>query len=341
MKAYLQETAYYLPEKILSNDMLNADHPEWSVEKIALKTGIQNRHIAAADETSLSMAVQACSKLFETSECKKEDVDFIILCTQSPDYFLPTSACILQDRAGLSTNCGALDINLGCSGFVYGLGLAKGLIVSGQASNVLLVTSETYSKFIHRDDKSNKTLFGDAAAATIISANKYNTGLNAEIQNFSYGTDGNGSDYLIVKNKGFKNNTTVAQDELDEAGNYVKNDDYLYMDGKEIFNFTARAVPKLLTENLIKNQYLQDEVDLFIFHQANEYMLNFIRNKCRIPKEKFYIEIKNSGNTVSSTIPIALNSAIQSGTLKDKTVINLCGFGVGLSSGAVCLKLHK
>lgn len=340
MKAYLQEIAYYLPIQIINNKDINEKHPEWSIEKIALKTGIVNRHIAARDETSLTMAEKACNILFETSIYKKEDIDYVILCTQSPDYFLPTSACILQDKLQLSNNCGALDINLGCSGFVYGLGLAKGLIASEQATNVLLVTSETYSKFIHENDKSNKTIFGDAAAATIISSETMKGTLNAEILKFNYGTDGSGSDYLIVKNGAIKNpNNKMADDEFDEEGNFLKNDDFLFMNGKEIFNFTAKAVPILLDENLQKNNYSLDDIDLFIFHQANEFMLNFIRNKCKIPKEKFFVDIKNFGNTVSSTIPIALKSALDSGALQNKKILNLCGFGVGLSSGSVCLKI--
>ncbi len=340
MKAYLQEIAYYLPNKIINNKDINEMHPEWSIEKIALKTGIVNRHISATDETSLTMAEKACNILFETSTLKKQDIDYVILCTQSPDYFLPTSACILQDKLQLSNNCGALDINLGCSGFVYGLGLAKGLIVSEQAKNVLLVTSETYSKFIHDNDKSNKTIFGDAAAATIITSEIIDGCLNAEILKFNYGTDGSGSDYLIVKNGGLKNlNNKKAIDEFDEEGNFLKNDDFLFMNGKEIFNFTAKAVPILLEENLQKNDYTLNQIDLFIFHQANEFMLNFIRNKCKIPREKFFVDIKNYGNTVSSTIPIAMKTALDSGVLKNKKTLNLCGFGVGLSSGSVCLKI--
>src|SRR6185312_12917425 len=160
-KTYINAIEYYLPELILDNAAISESHQEWSIEKISAKTGIFERHIAGKDEFSSDMAVKAAEKLFKSQKIDRADVDFIILCTQSPDYFLPTTACILQERLNLSKNIGAFDFNLGCSGFIYGLGICKGLIETGQAKNILLITSEAYSKFIHKDDKSNKTLFGD------------------------------------------------------------------------------------------------------------------------------------------------------------------------------------
>ena len=149
------------------------------------------------------MAIKAAEKLFSEYQIDRSIIDFIMLCTQSPDYYLPTSACIIQNKFGLSTNIGAIDFNLGCSGFVYGLAMAKGLIKAGIAKNVLLLTSETYTKFIHEGDKSNRTIFGDAAAATLISTDGY-----AAIEEFDLGTDGNGSENLIVRNGGLRNQKT-------------------------------------------------------------------------------------------------------------------------------------
>src|SRR5438309_11485134 len=161
---------YFLPEKIVTTADLSAEFPDWSVEKIDAKTGIQERHIAAPGECASDLAVAAAQKLFESKACTASDIDFLLFCTQSPDYFLPTTACLIQNRLGIPTTAGAYDFNLGCSGYIYGLGQAEGLIATGQASNVLLLTAETYSKFIHPRDRSVRTIFGDAAAATLIRA---------------------------------------------------------------------------------------------------------------------------------------------------------------------------
>ena len=163
MKSYIKAISYYLPQYELNNAVIEKDFPEWSIDKIAEKTGIDCRYIAATDETAGDMAVKAAEKLFKEHNIDKSTIDYLILCTQSPDYFLPTTACVIQEKLGLKTSIGAFDMNLGCSGFIYGLGLAKGLVFSGQAKNILFITAETYSKFIHPKDKSNKTIFGDAA----------------------------------------------------------------------------------------------------------------------------------------------------------------------------------
>ena len=325
MKAFIKGISYYLPEKILTNDLLISDFPEWTVEKVAEKIGIKKRHIADTDETALDIAEKAANLFFEEHKIERSSIDFILLCTQSPDYFLPTSACILQDRLGLPTTCGALDFNLGCSGFVYGLSLAKGLIAGNIAQNVLLITSETYSKYIHPRDKGNRTIFGDAAAVTLISTEGI-----AEILNFSLGTDGSGYENLIVRSGAMRMPEKTNEVKWDESGNPVSVD-FLYMNGTEIFNFTLEAVP-LLTEDVLRKNNLQKEnIDLFVFHQANKHMLNFLRRKIKIEENKFYYCMENFGNTVSSTIPIALKEAEKEGKLHGN--ILLAGFGVGYSWG--------
>ncbi|RZK56553.1 MAG: ketoacyl-ACP synthase III [Pedobacter sp.] len=333
-KAYIKAVSYYLPTEILSNEIINSEFPEWSVDKISSKTGIFNRHIASDDEFSLDMAVKAANNLFNEHEISRSSVDFILLCTQSPDYFLPTTACILQERLGIPTTAGALDFNLGCSGYIYGLALAKGLIYAGIAKNILLVTSETYSKFIHPKDKSNKTIFGDAATASLISAMD---GL-AEILDFELGTDGRGAENLIVKNGGMRHAKDVSGlgDKVDDFGN-IHNENNLYMNGTEIFNFTSNAVPALIDAVLTKNNILKEDISLFIFHQANKYMLNHLRKKAKIDEDKFYYFLENCGNTVSSTIPIALANAWQNKEIKDKVL--LAGFGVGYSWGGCIIKV--
>ena len=330
MKANIKAISYYLPEAILSNDLINQEFPEWDIEKISSKTGINSRHISADDEFSSDMAVKAATKLFAEHNIDKSTIDFLLFCTQSPDYFLPTTACILQERLGLNTTIGALDFNLGCSGFVYGLSLAKGLIAGGMAKNVLLITSETYSKFIHSKDKSNKTIFGDAAAATLISSEDGFCSLGS----FIFGTDGKGAENLIVKQGGMRFPVLKdSEDVVDEFGN-VRNDKNLYMNGTEIFNFTGEFVPKLTEGILEKSNLTKDNVDLFIFHQANKYMLNYLRKKIKIPEDKFFIAMEHCGNTVSSTIPIALYEAQKEGKISNCKNLILAGFGVGYSWAA-------
>jgi 3-oxoacyl-[acyl-carrier-protein] synthase III len=333
-KAHIKAISYYLPSYQLNNNIIEQDFPEWSIDKIASKTGIHNRYIAAENETSVDMAVKAAEKLFNEHNIDKNDIDFIILCTQSPDYFLPTSACLIQEKLGLSTSVGAFDFNLGCSGFVYGLGIAKGFIASGQAKNILFITSETYSKFIHPKDKSNKTIFGDAAAATLISTEGF-----AEIGNFEYGTDGKGAENLIVKNGGLRNYNKKSEVQIDEYENYLS-DDNLYMNGQEIFLFTLAAVPKLVANTIEKNALEKEEIDLFVLHQANKFMLESLKKKIKIDTEKFYIHIEDCGNTVSSTIPIAIYNAQQESKLVKNQNVLLAGFGVGYSWAGTVLKIN-
>ena len=328
---YIKAINYYLPTNILSNEDLVKDFPEWTVEKIANKVGVNNRHVADENETALDLALKSVQKLFEENpSINKEDIDFLIFCTQSPDYFLPSSSCILQNKLGLKTNIGAFDFNLGCSGYIYGLAIAKGLISGKIAKNVLLLTAETYTKYLHPKDKGNKTIFGDGASATLISTNGW-----AEIGDFDLGTDGNGAENLIVKSGALRNRDKLEDLNFDENGNPISSD-YLYMNGAAIFNFTQKNVPIVVKNTLLKNNLSLSDINLFIFHQANQYMLEFLRKKIKIEKENFYINMSEIGNTVSNSIPIAIKEAIDNNLLKGN--ILLCGFGVGYSWGGYVIK---
>ena len=190
---------------------------------------------------------------------------------------------------------------------------------------MLLLTSETYSKFIHPRDKVNRTIFGDAAAATLISIQGF-----AEILEFSIGTDGSGAKNLIVQSGGQRNPKPISDLHFDEAGNPISSD-YLFMDGSEIFTFTLEMVPQLVKETLLKNSLQQSDIDLFVFHQANKYLLNYLRRKLQIPDEKFYYCLEKVGNTVSSTIPIALLHALNENKILTGQNVLLAGFGVGYS----------
>lgn len=328
-KAYIKDIAYYLPPNTVTNEELVKEFPEWSVDKIADKVGVLERRVVV-EETATDLAVLAAERLFAQNKVNKEDVDFVLFCTQSPDYKLPSSACILQDRLGLSTKCGAFDFNLGCSGYEYGLAVAKGLIAAGVSNNVLLLTGETYNKYIHPKDKGNRTIFGDGASATIISTEGF-----AEIGEFCLGTDGSGAKNLIVKTSGARYEEKANDLTFDEGGNPISSD-HLFMDGQEIFMFTLVKVPKMMKEVLAKNNLQKEDIDLFVFHQANKYMLEHLRKKLKIDQDKFFVNLAKVGNTVSSTIPIALCDARDENKLTGNVL--LAGFGVGLSYGAVIIE---
>jgi 3-oxoacyl-[acyl-carrier-protein] synthase-3 len=333
-KARIAKIAYYLPEKILNNAELALAFPEWTESAILDKLGIKERKIAGENETSTDLAVQACKKFFIEHQVNPEEIQALIFCTQSPDYFLPTSACLIQARLGLSNEVLAFDFNLGCSGFVYGLGLAKGLIESGQVRNAMLVTAETYSKFIDPKDKSVRTLFGDAAAVTYIEEKTETTTDELFMGPFVYGTNGLGAENLIVSKGAFRHPYNA------ERGSSTYSDkSFLFMNGPEIFNFTLNAVPKCLMNLLEKAQLTIDEIDLFIFHQANKYMLENLRRKCGIPKSKFVFEMEDCGNTVASTIPIAIYKALKTGQAKRGMRVATVGFGVGYSWAGAILKI--
>ena len=328
MSAIIKAIEYHLPERVLTNEELARDYPEWTAERIEKKLGIVARHIAAPNECASDLGVAAARKLFASGVCAPGDIDYLLFCTQSPDFLLPTTACLIQDQLGLSQSMGALDFNLGCSGFVYGLGLAKGLVETGQAKNVLLITAETYSKYMHPADKGVRTLFGDGAAATLVAGGEDQQ--PGGIGPFIFGTDGSGRGALIVAAGGSRKRDGAGQ--ISEK--HLFPDEYLYMDGGAVFNFTLRVVPASMNAVLAKAGLSMDQVDLFVFHQANQFMLEHLQNKCRIPPEKFYVCMKEVGNTVSSTIPIALKHAVLDGRLPVGSKVLISGFGVGLSWAA-------
>jgi 3-oxoacyl-[acyl-carrier-protein] synthase-3 len=333
MGAIIKAIEYVYPKLKISNDDLSKEFPDYDFFKFEEKVGIKNRYWVQENETAFDLAKQACEKLFEKFD--KEQVDYILYCTQSPEYFLPTTACVLQNHIGLRKNIGALDFNLGCSGFTYGISIAKGLINSGQAKNVLLVTAETYSKYLHPKDRSNRAIFGDAAAVTLISFSE-----EEQIGEFLFGTDGSGYDKLMVRNGGSRAPYDINAEEIVYGTNNVYTDNHLYMNGPEVFNFTNEVIPNFTKDILTKNNMRIDEVDQFIFHQANAFMLNFMRKKLKINDEKFYIDLEDGGNTVSCTIPIALKDYCEKSNLVSQDIL-IVGFGVGLSWAGGVIKINN
>ncbi len=333
MGAFIRAISYYLPEAVLTNEELAQEFPEWDVEKVFNKVGIRNRHLAGKGETAGDLAEQAARKLFAEYAIDPASIDFVLLCTQSPDHFLPSTACILQDRLGIPTSAGAFDFNLGCSGCIYGMATAKGLIAAGLASNVLLLTAETYTKYLHPMDKSNRTIFGDGAAACLISKEK---GF-AEIGDFVLGTDGSGASNLMVRSGAARQPEKTGAFTMDDDG-HTNYEDYLYMNGSAIFNFTLETVPPLIKSVLAKSRLEKSEIDCFVFHQANKYMLTTLRKVCGIPSDRFYVDLEETGNTVSSTILIGLKVCLEKGRITPGMKVMVCGFGVGLSYGAGVLQ---
>jgi 3-oxoacyl-[acyl-carrier-protein] synthase-3 len=333
--AHLKDISVYLPEDVIKNEDLATLYSDWSMDKIFEKTGIAERHIAKDSQTAGDMAFQAAVNLFTQGEIHKQDVDFIILCTQAPDYLLPTTACLLQHRLGISRNAGALDINLGCSGFVYCLSVAKGLVETGAARCVLLLAADTYSKFIHPMDKSVRTLFGDAATATAIIAdeNDYES-----LGPFVFGTDGSGAHNLIVE-AGMSRlpKTPDTSIEVTDSFGNIRSRDNLYMNGPEIMGFSLREVPIAIDALLQKSGRLKEDIDFFVLHQANRFMLEALRKKLSLTEEKLPITMMKCGNTVSSSIPIALYELIHTKRLRRGHLVMLVGFGVGYSWAACML----
>lgn len=331
--ARIAAVATYLPETVLTNDELAAAFPDWPAEKILEKTGIRERRIAGAGETAADLACKAAQNLFQKDDVNPAEIDFLIFCTQASDYILPTSACLLQARLGLGRNIGALDVNLGCSGFVYCLSLAAGLISAGAASTVLILTADTYSKYIHAKDKSVRTLFGDGAAATLVCAGDGSE--SARIGPFLFGTDGDGAGDLIVEAGGFRTPRCpeTAIEAADRSGN-VRAPENLYMNGGNVMNFSLREVPAMHRKMLEATGLESEDFDFVVLHQANRFMLDALQRKMALPDSKLPRCFENVGNTVSSTIPFVLDMMIAKGQMAAGTRIMLIGFGVGLSWAA-------
>ena len=313
--------AVHFPERVETNDDLAAQFPDWDLDLISSKTGINRRYVAAPGECASDLACKAAERLFEENDVSPKSIDFLLLCTQTPDYPLPTTACMLQERLGLPTTVGALDFNLGCSGFVYGLSLAEGLICSGNAKRVLLITAETYSKYIDRADRSLRTIFSDAAAATLVEASDEPT-----LRGFQFGTDGRGADTLLATNGGAR----PAEDAHKPRHRKRWKSD-LYMDGPSLMSFTIGAIPTVVDDVLAAAGVLQDQIDLYLMHQATEKMLTLLQDRLSLGHQQLPIRLARCGNTVSATLPILIDQLRSEGELKPGAKSLLIGFGVGWS----------
>ena len=336
-RAAIKAISSYLPAGELTNQQLAEAFGDVEAGTILERTGISVRRVASAEECASDLGIAAAGHLFESGAVSPEEIDFLLFCTQSPDYFLPATSCIMQERLGLRTDCGAIDFNQGCSGYVYGLSLAKGLIETSAARNVLLITADTYTRYINARDRSVRTLFGDGASATLIGRAESEQSL---IGPFVFGTDGRGAHKLMVPAGAMRRPICpeTALEREDEQGSW-RSEQNLYMNGPEIFNFTMRTVPLVMDQLLSKCRCSIEEIDYVIPHQANKFMLERLQKRMGVPAEKFHVELETTGNTVSSTIPIALESARRRGRVKAGDRVALIGFGVGYSWAASIVRL--
>ena len=333
--AEIQAISYFLPEDTLSNEALVQEFPEFTSEQLFKLSGINKRHITKPYHIGSDLAFFSAEKFFKDyPNVKKADIDVLLFCTEGLDYKAPTTACLIHERLNLKSGCCAIDIPSGCTGFMNGLLLAKSLVEAKQAKQVLLITSDVPSHVIDQKDIEIRMIFGDGAATTLISESKH-----SGVGDFVFGTDGKGAEHLMVDRSG-------SRDPIDEdwLNNYSNQEGRLQhgkmlMNGAEVLRFSLNKVPRLMQEVLDKNALLSEEIDLYIFHQASGFMLKALRRKCKIPEEKFFCYLENVGNTVSSTIPIALHEAIKSGKAKSGDKIMLLGFGIGFSWAGTVIEL--
>jgi 3-oxoacyl-[acyl-carrier-protein] synthase III len=315
-RAHIGAIRTFLPERVITNAALTEEFPSWNAERIQSKTGVLQRHVAAEDQPTSVLAVEAAEKLLQDTRIDRLAIDQLILCTQTPDHLVPSTSCLVHHRLGLSSRCGAFDINMGCSGYIYGLSAAKAYIASDQASTVLLVNADTYTKLLRPDDLATRAIFGDGATATLISRSS-----GARIDAVAFGTDGSRYEDFIAHNSGMTRDNTVGR--------------HISMDGPGIFNFTIARIPAELTAFLSGNGVPQSDVRYFVFHQANSYMLKHLQKKMAIDETRMPIRLSEVGNLVSASIPALLEELLP--TLHPGDRIVLVGFGVGLSWGFVLL----
>lgn len=319
MNYKISAVEYYLPEKVIDNDYLVSS---CGIDKkfIEEKVGIFERRIAGENEPTSDLAVKAAQKLFEQNNIDKSDIDLLLLCTQNPDYKLPTTACLVQDKLGLKKSCIGFDVNLGCSGFVYSLAIAGNFVKTGMARNALVIMADEYSKIIDYENKNTAPIFGDAATAVLL--NECEDGYGVVDANF--GTDGSGWDKLIIHNSG------VVADE--------SKDNFVFMDGLEIFKFAVKVIPSSINEILAKNDLKVSDIKHFIFHQANTYIIKELQKRLKLNEEQVIIDMERYGNTIQSTVPIALKNLMDKSTLQKGDLLIFSGYGVGLSWGNILYK---
>ena len=315
-----------LPERRLDNADFIGRFGEDAVRDVTRMIGVQTRYWVPPGQTTSDLCLSAGERLLERVGWAPESIDALIFVSQTPDQRLPATACVLHSRLGLAPHCQAFDVGLGCSGYVYGYWLASALITAG-CGRVLLMAGETSSLLVDPDDRGTALLFGDAGTATAIERDDA-----APTTTFVLGTDGGGAGNLIVPAGGFREPAEDAR----RTGPF--NPEHLYMDGGEVFAFTLRAVPRLVADALARAAWSVDEVDAFVLHQANRFMLNHLAKKIGARPEQAPVNIDRFGNTSSATLPLVLTTDLAERVTTAPAKIALVGFGVGYSWGAALLQ---
>jgi 3-oxoacyl-[acyl-carrier-protein] synthase III len=327
MNAAVKAIAYYLPPCAVS--LQEDSSGTRSAADLRRRTGVDQLRIAAEHECASDLGVAAAQQLLAQEDLKPENIDFLLFCTQTPDYSIPASACLIHAKLGLHSKAGALDYNLGCSGYVYGLSLAKGLIETSQADRVLLITADTHSKLV--GSMQGAHVYGDGAAATLIEASQ-DPRLDPGIGPFIFGTDGTGARHIVSGNKAFR----VAGGLF--TGSCRTTEAALHVDGLGLFESSMRVVPALVTQVLEKAGLSLDDIRTAIFYQAGKSTLEMLRRHSEIASSKFYVSMSDCGNVSSSNIPISLRRAADEGVFQTHDRVLLIGFGSGLSWAGTVLR---
>ncbi len=306
--------------------------------KIGESIGVTSRRIAPAGVCSSDLCVAAAERLLEALEWDRDTVQAVLFVSQTPDYRAPATACTLQTRLGLPTSCAAMDINLGCSGYVYGLATAAQFVLGmagGQehGGRVLLLVGDTITHFVSPDDRASAPLFGDAGSATALEFSSA-----AEPIVFSLGTDGRGLKHLIVPAGGERQPRTeeTGVRTARESGN-VRSDEDVYMNGAEVFSFALQEVPKMVRSTLTEAGWSVDDVDGVVMHQSNKIMLNHLRKRLKFDEDKFLIALEGYGNTSCASIPLAMTHQWATAQTSQKLRLVLAGFGIGWSWGGAAV----
>ena len=331
--SYIKGSAYYVPEGKLTHEELVNRFGSEQAEKIAESSGIYERRVVKNNECASDLAKKAAEELFEALELNPKEIETLLFATQTPDYLLPTTACILQDKLGLPKTAAVFDINLGCSQYVYALMTGHSMIVSGVVNNALILTGDTVSRIINPMDRSVVPLFGDAGTATLLKKSKDNSGFLG----FDFGSDGSGYKNLIWPTSGLRKirDKDSAIESIDKSGS-VRREDDMFMDGAAVFLFTIKTIPMLVNRLLEKSHLSIKDIDLFIFHQGSELIIRTAAKTLKIPREKLHFKLHDIGNSGGSTVAITLTDALIEGKVKPGMKILLAAFGVGLSwSGAI------
>lgn len=335
-RACIRDISVAFPEEVLTSDELLAGLDADQYQLLMRHTGVRRRHIAGPTQTALDLGEEACRKLFAGHPELPEMVDTLIFCTQSPDYRLPPNSCVLHGRLGLNDSVSAFDLPHACSAYIYALSLAQALIASGAAKNVLVVTADTYSKFINPRDRSARLIFGDGAAATWLGAATDGRG----VLDVVCCTEGRYFDKFLIPAGGCRqplSDALVLQEEPDGSGN-VRSPAQIHMSGREILSFVSSRIPPHVKHVLARNDTALDSVDWIVFHQASSVVLESLTRFVGADPAKVLRHLETVGNTVSASIPVTLRAALDEGKLHPGQLVLLCGFGVGLSWGSALMR---